>query len=457
MTPEQAREKAEVLSRARQARLTRIEGYWSPDYGTGDPDLDRVFRMAGGNAGALWQFYRENDESKRPWARALLLSLASKDWRDARPEVLQAHLDGALALPGRDRPEFVPYVLCPRIGFELLTAWRAPICDFLTREQKERFCREPQALWSWITEHFPERRCRWQPVLWLQPAAALRLGAADAKGRRLLFVAVLRTLGVPARLDPVDGRAQYWTGEGFVTVEAAGPEEPMGTLTVRLREPLVYGQSWTLARWTAGWQTLDLGGEAGPEYRLPLGLYRLTAANRLPNGNQLVRQTVFRLSRDGKEIPVARRQGTPEQMLARFPVQPPVGGSGLQLQVYLEVGTEPTEHVLNELLESAGRVRAALDHGLKLLLLVPGPEARQDPTLQKTLAALPHAQVQETDFAGADLDALARALYVEPGLWPLTVLTDGTTAFYGHAGYGVGIVPLALELAGEVKKAPAAK
>ena len=125
--------------------------------------------------------------------------------------------------------------------------------------------------------------------------------------------------------------------------------------------------------------------------------------------------------------------------------------------MYLEVGTEPTEHVLNELLESAGRVRAALDHGFKLLLLVPEPEARQDPTLQKTLAALPQAQVQETDFAGADLDALARALYVEPGLWPLTVLTDGTTAFYGHAGYGVGIVPLALELAGEVKKAPAAK
>lgn len=110
--------------------------------------------------------------------------------------------------------------------------------------------------------------------------------------------------------------------------------------------------------------------------------------------------------------------------------------------------------MLNELLESAGRVRAALDHGFKLLLLVPEPEARQDPTLQKTLAALPQAQVQETDFAGADLDALARALYVEPGLWPLTVLTDGTTAFYGHAGYGVGIVPLALELAGEVKKLP---
>ena len=41
---------------------------------------------------------------------------------------------------------------------------------------------------------------------------------------------------------------------------------------------------------------------------------------------------------------------------------------------------------------------------------------------------------------------MARALYVEPGLWPLTVLTDGQTAYYGHAGYAVGTIPLALNL-----------
>lgn len=56
--------------------------------------------------------------------------------------------------------------------------------------------------------------------------AALSLGAADGKGRRLLFVAVLRTLGVPARLNPVDGKAQYWNGSGFTTVEAAGRWSP---------------------------------------------------------------------------------------------------------------------------------------------------------------------------------------------------------------------------------------
>lgn len=131
---------------------------------------------------------------------------------------------------------------------------------------------------------FQEKQCRWHPVLWLQPGAALRLGASDAKGRRLLFVAILRTLGVPARLNPVDGQAQYWNGAAFVTVEAAGPAEPMATLTIQFPEPLTYNLGWTLSRWAGGWQTLDLSGEPGPVYRLPLGQYRLMTVNRLPTG-----------------------------------------------------------------------------------------------------------------------------------------------------------------------------
>ena len=147
-----------------------------------------------------------------------------------------------------------------------------------------------------------------------------------------------------------------------------------------------------------------------------------------------------------QSVEAIRRQGSLEQMLARFPIVPPVKLPGLQLQVYLEVGTEPTEHVLNELLESVSQVQEAMGRGLKLLLLLPQAAARQDPTLGKVLAALPEATVLETDFASAPLDAMARALYVEPGLWPLTVLTDGQTAYYGHAGYAVGTIPLALNL-----------
>ncbi|MFR8332116.1 MAG: transglutaminase-like domain-containing protein [Oscillospiraceae bacterium] len=197
LTPEQAQEKAEILAAARQTRLARIDSYWSPRYQTGDDSLDRVFRMAGGNAEALWQFYQNTPEAEQPWAKALLLSLASKDWRDAKPEILRAHLTAALALPGKEKAEFIPHVLCPRIGFELLTDWRTPILARLSPAEQDRFRQDPQALWAWVEAQFQEKQCRWHPVLWLQPGAALRLGASDAKGRRLLFVAILRTLVYP--------------------------------------------------------------------------------------------------------------------------------------------------------------------------------------------------------------------------------------------------------------------
>lgn len=45
-------------------------------------------------------------------------------------------------------------------------------------------------------------------------------------------------------------------------------------------------------------------------------------------------------------------------------------------------------------------------------------------------------------------EGAARAMYLEPGLWPLLILADGQGhGRYGHCGYGVGIVELALKLA----------
>ena len=45
-----------------------------------------------------------------------------------------------------------------------------------------------------------------------------------------------------------------------------------------------------------------------------------------------------------------------------------------------------------------------------------------------------------------ELQERARALYLEPGVWPLLLLTDGQIGFYSHCGYSVGAIPLALEL-----------
>lgn len=435
-------EKAQTLRQAKELRLSRIKSYWKPEYETGDPAFDRVFHIAGGHAQALWDFYKKYGKD----ARTLLLSLPYKDWRDADPAVLAAHLEAARKLPTRDDPDFVPYVQCPRIGFELLTDWRSAVEEFLSEGQKALFRQNPDALWQWILQTFQQGSCRWHPVLWLQPGAALKLGAADLRGQRLLFVAVLRTLGVPARLDPVDGRAQYRDGNAFRTVEADGPREPSTAVHIEADSSMAYAQSWGLSRWLSGWQPLDLEGQDTRSLILPLGLYRLHTVNRLPNGNQLIQLDTFRL--DGEQtLSVKKRAAAPEQLLANYAVALPVPAKGLELQLYLECGAEPTEHVLNELLASASRVKSAIQRGLSLRFLLPRSEERKDPTLQKVLAALPEICVQETDFSSSVLETLARALYLEPGLWPLMTLTDGTFSYYGHAGYAVGSLGLALDLA----------
>ena len=442
LTPEMEQQKAQTLREAKQLRIQRIEGYWKPEYQTGDPEFDRVFHLAGGHAQALWAFYQQYGDA----ARDMLLHLSMKDWRDADPAVLAAHLNATRDFAGEKDETFLSYVQCPRIGYEKLTDWRAAVQQYLTAEQKEAFRKAPDTLWPWIEANFQPQACRWLPVLWLQPGAALRLGAADLRGRRLLFVAILRTLGIPARLDPVDGRAQYGRAGRFYAVEAAAPQEPTAAISVRIDPAMTYGQSWGLSRWNQGWQPLDFEGEDTTVLDLPLGLYRLHTVNRLPNGNQLIHFKTFPV-RQAETLTVEKRAASAEQLLAHYPVVLPVAAHGLEWQLYLECGAEPTEHVLNELLAAKTLVQKQMEHGLRLRLLLPGAEARQDPTLQKVLACLPQAVVEETDFTDSRLETLARALYLEPGLWPLMTVTDGSISYYAHAGYAVGSVALALELA----------
>ncbi len=464
LTPAQEREKAAVLLQANEQRINRISSYWKSEYQTGDAELDQVFRRAGGNAAALWSFYKDCRPDERPTTRSLLLSLAEKDWRDVKPEVLQAHLAAAGSLPNPDSPLFLPFVLCPRIGYELLEAWRAPILQALTPERQAQFRENPPALWSWIQDNFQEGSCNWYPVLSLLPTGALALGAADEKGRRLLFVAILRTLGIPARLNPIDGTVQYAVNHVFCTPETqkAAPAEP-AFLTLRMPESLVYGQSYTLSRWENGWLPLDYTGTQALTFQLAPGIYRLITVNRLPNGNQLVRLTTFYLGPGAcREIAAELRPAAPEQMLSDILLGPlpfldaagqsAMQGGGPLLAVYLDVGTEPTEHILNELLEAREAMTLAIHAGLSLHVLLRGPEARRDPTLQRVLDALPEIRVHFADFHSPAADRLARCLYLEPGVWPLVVLTDGSArGYFGRCGYSVGTVSLLLRLLASIR------
>lgn len=407
-------------------------------------DLPEPLRAARGNFQSIAAFlYRDGDPR-----RALLVnSLADKDLRDVTAEILEDHLQNT-PFPGALPMEiYVPYVLCPRIEWEPLTAWRGPLRRALTGGET------PQELWRELNRRMDTGGKRTYSNLVWTPLESWRAGRCDQRSLGILYVACLRSLGIPARLRPLDGMPEYWQNGSFHPVQ----EEETGLLSLRFpREtPWKYRQSWTLSRQTeSGWKLLYLP-EGEQEAVLPVGRYRLITASRLPNGNQFANLRDFSIH-PGKTQTVelvSRSYALADMLLCQ--VMPPISAVTLEgdivpdvfrmaggpaLLIWIEPGGEPTEHVLNEL--TAGDMK-----DLPVLLLLRQREDQNHPTLAGLLARRPGIRVLLDDWA-YDQETVARELTCDPETLPLAVVCDGKgRAVYGTSGYRVGAVALLAEIA----------
>lgn len=459
ITPEQQKHRHRDITEADSKREKRIAAFYLREFCDYPQELRDVLRLAGAHGAELARFYQEKPAELKPLALSMLRSLARKDDKDVPVSVLNAHFYAAINLAGSVDDLFVPYVMCPRIGWEVLENWRDDIMETFTQTQRDSFLQDPPSLMAHIRENYIRPSDRYHRELSMTPRTALRLGYCDEAAGNMLFVAVMRTLGVPSRLSPRDGKAQYYRDGRFRFAEAVTAGDAVITLRQEPGVNWVYQSNFTLCLWENGSYTLlhmDDAEKNNP-ISVPPGKYRLITTNRLPNGNQLVRSTDFTLSPgENKTIALTLRAASPEEMLAdnalpalilRDGAGIPVAQSGVRLLVWLDVGTEPTEHILNELCDAAGKLGA-----MKLpVILVPKNQADlSHGTLRKLLENVPQVTAAYGDIPEVP-EAIARAMYLEPGQWPLVVLADGRGhGRYGHCGYGVGIVELALKLAGSI-------
>ncbi len=436
----QVREQADGI---RQAHLTEISTPRRPEW-------EDLRQRALGNWGELERFLSGEGAQAR---ERLVRTLSDKDFRDVTFAVLEDHFTHIQ--PSRvDVPEEIywAYTACPRVALERLTPWRGFLKDWLRGRTDD-----PVQLWRELGMLLGEKAGNYHR-LWQTPQAVLEAGACDEKGKRLLWVAALRTLGIPARLRPLDGAPEYWAEGGFRPVV---PEQA-GTLRLSRSggELPATGRDWGLSRWTAvGWRRLspeESWTEGDLTLTLAPGRYRLITTVRLPGGNQLASQREVEL-RAGEEraLSLHFRPWTAAdlltcQTLPALSARTLEGkrvpdlfrmGTGPVLVLWLEEGAEPTEHVLNELLAC----REALP--LSVLFLLRGRESLTQPTLARALAELDGRALLD-DWA-YDIETVARRLGREPDDPPLMVLCDGAgTALYSASGYRVGAVDLLLRAAG---------
>ena len=452
-TEEQKEERDRRLAEALKIRTAKVEAF-IPDW-----KVDFVDKAG------------ENKEV----CEKLMSVLTDKDRIDAKPAVLKSHVDAALHLKDA-YPEniYYSYVLNPRVFNEVMTDYRGAIAAAFTEEEKAAFREDPKAIWSWIEENIkvcPEAE---QESVYFVPTASLKIRKSSELSRHILFVAIARTLGVPARLNPMDVAMEYLMPDSVKQgAEAYENSKFQAVIAGKAKEARLvftdggltwtYNQNWSIARLEKdgylpleledlSWENGKLAIEADP------GIYRILTGNRLPNGNVFGKSLTFSVEKgEEKTVELSSREAKLNDMLEDIAILPfnllekdgtkvpaaDVTRGGRKILFWLEVSKEPTEHILNELME---KKEAFEKYKENLLFIIKKEEDLNDPTLSRCRAALPGIPVLYDTFT-ENINTLGRRMYVDPEKLPLILVTSGElNGIYATSGYNVGTADMLLRI-----------
>ena len=394
----------------------------------------------------------------------LLNVLTEKDRTDCLSDVLEEHLDLAIPYHGMmNRDTFVSYVLNPRVDDEVLQKYRREIKNKFSRDEKQELRNDPSQIWKLVEKAVVSRPEKERSSVITTPAGCLNTCTGSFLSKKILFVAMARTLGVPARLNPHDRSMEYMENGKFVPVLAK--TEKNSTLILKSGEDTQwkYFQNWSIAKLENGrYVSLKLGTEAfeNQHMNLPLesGKYRILTSNRLPNGNIFANEYHFEIQPgETKEIDLVLREADLEDMLENismpeFTLRKEDGSTvkaseltadGKHILAFLEEEKEPTEHILNEMMEQE---EAFAGYAEKIIFVVRSKDALETPTLSKALKKLKNVQIYYDDFSEI-INTLGRRMYVDPDKLPLIIVTNGSlNGIYATSGYNVGTGDMLLRL-----------
>ncbi|GGJ32725.1 transglutaminase domain-containing protein [Paenibacillus hunanensis] len=178
--------------------------------------LSIVLHTARGNDKELVAFFEQIEPAQREFALQLLESMRPKDWQDITYATLKDYLDGVLPYvhnlatnSEQQKQQFQRYILCPRIHMEMLAPYRKYLSERWDIALQQQFCAQPQQLAEQLQHEVTLLNDVDRYSGMATPAGAYRLGVVDSLSRAILFVAAARSLGIPARLEPLHLLPQY--------------------------------------------------------------------------------------------------------------------------------------------------------------------------------------------------------------------------------------------------------
>lgn len=447
---------------------------------------------ARGNWQTLRSFVERND---REQALALLSVISAKDLRDVELETLEDHLKhsqvaeaytGASAL-------VMPYVYNPRVAHEAIQPYKALFRKELPQDMQATFRANPEKLAAWCRNNI-QRVDADNPLSFpISPVGVWRSRRADIRSLGVFFVAVARSLGVPARIDGVTGKVQYYRPEGAwqdVSLESKASTQVLsdrsGTLQLSytsngiVPDPKYY-HHFTLSRFDdkarlrlLNYDEGDNGLEEGtswsktfrPGVKLDAGHYLMVSGSRLSSGNVLVQmkslgieagkttQGKLMMPRDSSAIAVlgnfnsenlythigkasdikdseslAQVKGEERSLLSTT-------GRGYYVLGILGAGEEPTNHALRDIIAE----RETFDSWGQSLVLLFADKDSQGRYRPEDWQGLPKTTFLGVDTHGQIAQELRKALRLSSGRLPIFVVADTfNRVVFVSEGYTIGL------------------
>lgn len=403
----------------------------------------------------------------------LLKKLSKKDAQDCSYQIIMEHfLEGISykeeCLKETSEEIFYSYVLNPRIAQEPLTAYKKQLKEYY-KEKAAELKQNPKEWMKWLKEEIVYSKAEDFSELIVSPVQCAKYKWGSIDSIRILFIAACRSFGIPARLHPIFKTAEYFKNGTFLSAEEVTEnngnvskeffsEKTISDSIFELfgeeEHNWCYAENFTIARYQDGnYHTLCLGHipwKNGMTVEVKAGEYKIITSNRLPNGTIYAKLIHCYLKQgEKKRIKLEMKEAALKDMLMNSPLvdftvldsnQNSVEGRSLctekKIFLWLEEGKEPTEHILNELIEKKEEFQKIQQ---SLIFIVKGKKAWENKTFHKAKSYFPNSSVYYDETMESQ-HLIARRMYAEPDKFPLVLIADFKfQGIYAAGGYHVGM------------------
>ncbi|MCM1319387.1 MAG: transglutaminase-like domain-containing protein [Muribaculaceae bacterium] len=446
--------------------------------------LETILVESRGNHTNIVKCLEALSPAQRQDAVDLLLNVTEKDRRDIPMAVIADAVRNSVANPGYDDDFYNKYILSPRIEIEYLRPWRGTLSEAFAQQAAEMTA-DPLKLAAWIKENITLADDENPMNLRMSPLAVLNTKKADATSRNIFFVAAARSIGIPARIDPVTASTQYSAdGKGWIDVDFgthgaadSAPTTSKGSLMLtytpqgHIVDPKYYSQ-FSISRISSGEvQLLEFDENASlsslfaEPYELEDGQYILTSGQRLANGGVLAHSEIFTVKAGKttvKELTI-RQDDSSLSVIGSLNAENiyhdiaadvdksllSTTGRGYYVLGLIAANNEPSAHTLNDMSAVAERLE---DTGAKIMLLFEN-ESQAARFNNNIYPDLPQNVVFGIDNDSVSRNEIVESLHLSQPVLPIFVVADTFNRIvWVSTGYTIGMGDTLLSILSRLQK-----